>query len=346
MIAREPILRAVRHSLHSLVSVLLALLVGATIMLADGINPLVAYASLLKGAFGGRYEVAETLAKASPLLLTGLATVIAFRSGFWNIGAEGQLHVGAVAATWVGLTFSLPTPAHITLAILMGFLAGAAYAALPGALKARLGVNEILVTLMMNYIAAYFVSYLLENPWRDPSGITYSPPLPDSARFPSLIRGTRLHVGILLSVLMAFLVHFLIKGTVLGYEIRAVGKGREAARCSGIRVGKVLLLSSALSGGLAGLAGVGEICGIQHRLLGGFSPYYGFLGIIVALLARLEPLGTIGSSLFLGALFVGADAMQRGAGVPVTIIYILQGLTLMFLLISENFSALREVIKR
>lgn len=335
-----------KYLIQSSSAVLLALLVGAIMMIAEDISPVTAYASLLEGAFGGRYNVAETLAKASPLLFTGLATIVAFKASFWNIGAEGQLYIGAIAATWVGLTFSLPKPLHLALALILGFAAGAAFATLPGVLKARLGVNEILVTLMMNYIATYFVSYLVEGPWRDPSGITYSPPLPDSARYPVLLEGTRLHIGIALSVIAAILVHVLLKRTALGYEMRAVGEGPEAARCSGINVGKVTVLAASISGGLAGLAGVGEICGIQHRLLGGLSPYYGFLGIIVALLARLDPVGSIFSALFLGALFVGADEMQRSAGVPVTMIYIIQGMILLFLLVGENLESLREVVRR
>ena len=317
-------------------AVVFSLTVVGFVMVADGINPIVAYASLLNGAFGGAYNFAETLAKAAPLTLTGLAVAIAFKCKVWNIGAEGQLYVGAIAATWAGLTLTLPEPVHILVVIFLSFLFGAAYGLIPGFLKAKFRVNEILLTLMMNYLAIYFVSYLVENPWRDPSGITYSPVLSVSAWLPVLVPRTRLHMGVLIAVLSAIALHLILHRTTFGYKTRAVGESPEAARYGGINVIMTATIVMAISGGLAGLAGMGEVSGIQHRLMGGISPWYGYLGVIVALLGKLEPIGVLFAGIFLGALLVGADAMQRAAGVPVTVVYILEGLIMLFLVGGER----------
>jgi simple sugar transport system permease protein len=331
--AEKPIFSGI---LSSILAVLMAFIIVSVIISIEGINPILAYASLFQGAFGGAYNIAETLAKAAPLTFTGLAAAIAFKCKIWNIGAEGQLYIGAIATTWVGLTFKLPPFLHIALIIIFSFLAGAIYGIIPGLLKAKFRANEILITLMMNYIAIYFVSYLVENPWRDPSGITYSPTLATSAWLPVLVPRTRLHAGVALAVVCALLLHVLIHKTTLGYKTKAVGSSLSAANYGGISVFWVITIIMAISGGLAGLAGMGEVSGIQHRLMGGLSPWYGYLGVIVALLGRLEPLGVLLAAILLGALFVGADAMQRAAGVPVTIIYILEALILVFLVGGEK----------
>jgi len=305
-------------------------------MLADGINPILAYASLLDGAFGGTYNFGETLAKAAPLTLTGLAVAIAFKCRVWNVGAEGQLYLGAIGATWVGISLTLSQPLHIVLVICLSFLFGALYGTIPGFLKAKFRVNDILLTLMMNYLAIYLVSYLLENPWRDPSGIVYSPVLSASAWLPVLVPRTRIHMGVLIAILSAIAAHFILHRTTFGYKIRAVGQSPEAAQYAGISVVKTATIVMAISGGLAGLAGMGEVSGIQHRLMGDISPMYGYLGVIVALLGKLEPIGVLLAGIFLGALLVGADNMQRAVGVPVTVVYVLESLVMLFLVGSER----------
>ncbi|MEM3061076.1 MAG: ABC transporter permease, partial [Candidatus Bathyarchaeia archaeon] len=279
--------------LSPILAVLIAFIFVGIVIAIEGVSPIAAYASLFQGAFGGAYNIAETLAKAAPLTFTGLAAAIAFRCKVWNIGAEGQLYIGAIATTWVGLAFKLPSFIHVALIIFFSFLAGAVYGIIPGMLKARFRANEILITLMMNYIAIYFVSYLVENPWRDPSGITYSPPLSSSAWLPVLVPKTRLHVGVALAIICAVLLHLLIHRTTLGYKTKAVGSSLSAANYGGISTSWTIVAIMAISGGLAGLAGMGEVSGIQHRLMGGLSPFYGFLGVIVALLGRLEPLGVL-----------------------------------------------------
>ena len=320
----------------SVLAVLLAFITCAFIMVIEGINPIVAYASLLQGAFGGFYEIGETMAKAAPIMLTGLAATIAFKCRVWNIGGEGQLYVGAIAATWIGLSIYLHSAVEIPLIFIVSFLAGALYGLIPGLLKAYFKVNEIVLTLMLNYIAILFVSFLVEGPWRDPSGITYSPPIAETAYLPVLIPRTRLHLGVVIAILCAIVLHVILHRTIFGYEVTIVGANPEAARCKGINIPKTIVLTMLISGGLAGLAGMGEVCGIQHRLMGGLSPGYGFFGVIAALLGKLEPLGVLFSSILLGAIFVGADAMQRAAGVSVTIVYMLESFILLFLIACDR----------
>lgn len=329
-------------------AVLLAFVTCAFIMIIEGINPIVAYISLLQGAFGGFYEIGETMAKASPIMLTGLAATIAFKCRVWNIGGEGQLYMGAIAATWIGLSIHIHPIVEIPLAIVVSFMAGAFYGMIPGLLKAYFRVNEIVLTLMLNYIAILFVSFLVEGPWRDPSGITYSPPIAETAYLPILIPRTRLHLGVVLAVLCAIILHLVLRKTIFGYEVSIVGANPEAAKCKGINIPKIIILTMLISGGLAGLAGMGEVCGIQHRLMVGLSPGYGFFGIIAALLGKLEPLGVVFSSILLGAIFVGADAMQRAAGVSVTIIYMLKSFILLFLIACDKIFPyiLRKVSER
>lgn len=308
-------------------SVLTAFAVCGILISTEGINPLDAYVSLFVGAFGGTYAVTETLVKTAPLLFTSLGVSVAFTCKVWNIGAEGQLYMGAVASTWVALTFSEQLGLFvIPLAFLISFIAGAFWASVAGALKAKFGVNEIVTTLMLNYIAIYFVNYLLEGPWRDPSGITYSPPLPLTSRFPYLIEGTRLHIGVLLAFLFVPIIYLLLRKTIFGYEIRCIGNNLKAAKYGGIGIPKCIILVMIISGGLSGLAGMGEIYGIQHRMIGGLSPGYGFLAVLVALLGKLNPIGIVLAAFLYGALLVGGDMMQRSVGVPVTIVFVLQAL--------------------
>lgn len=311
-------------------SVVTAFTVGGFLIVMEGINPLNAYASLFTGAFGSVYAITETLTKTAPLLLTSLGVTVAFTCKVWNIGAEGQLYIGALAATWFGLILREAGALVILLAILASLLAGAAYAAISGVLKAKFGVNEIVTTLMLNYIAIFFTNYLLEGPWRDPSGITYSPPLPIESRFPYLIMGTRLHVGVLLAFLLVPLIYIILRKTVFGYKIRLVGNNPKAAKYAGVDISRCFIMVMIISGGLAGLAGMGEIYGIQHRMIGGLSPGYGFLAVLISLLGKLNPIGVTLAAFLYGALLVGGDMMQRATGVPVTIVFVLQALIVIF----------------
>lgn len=324
-------------------SLLLALVVIALLFRALGVNPIVAYQRIFRGAFGSLYGLSETVVKAIPLMLVGVGLTIAFRARVYNIGAEGQLLVGAICAT--GLALARPNwPAWFLLPgmFAVGFLGGALWALVPALLKARFRVDEVLSSLMMVYIASELVNYLVYGPWKGASemGFPYTDKFSPSAQLPRLFL-TRIHYPtLILAVVLAVLAHLLIRRTKWGFEIRVTGENPEAARYAGMNYFTIVLLVMLLSGGLAGLAGVGEVAGIHYRLRypQGVSPGYGFTAIIVAWLARLNPLAVILTSLLLGGLLVGGDAIQVALGLPVATIYIFNGVILLFVLGGEVFT--------
>ncbi|GAB4573149.1 MAG: ABC transporter permease [Anaerolineae bacterium] len=326
-----------------LVAVLLALFVGALIILALGKNPIEAYAAMLDGAFGSQNALFRTLTRATPLLLVAIGICIAFRGGMINIGAEGQLFVGAITATAFSLAFSGQLPGWLLaiLTLIVGTLAGAAWGAVPGILKARFDVNEILSTVMMNEIAVQLLIFLLSGPMIDPEQVRMGTRVPQSSALPQevwlgrLAPPSQIHVGLFIAIAMAVVVYVLLWRTTLGYRIRAVGQNREASRYAGISVPRYLALSLIFSGGLAGLAGAVEVMGVTHRMVEGFAVGYGFSGIVVALFGRLHPLGAIPSAILFGALLVGADKMQRTVQVPSATIMAIQGLIVIFVVSSD-----------
>lgn len=324
---------------YPLLAILLALGLSSGLILAVGGQPLVAFRALALGAFGKPGRIAETIVKATPILLAALGMCAAFLGRVWNIGAEGQLYMGALAATIVGVYVPLPSAWLLIPAVaLAGFLAGAAWAAIPGWLKGQFGVSEIITTIMMNYIAIAFISYMVHHPLRDPDGyLPQSSPIAAAARLPILLSKTRLHLGILFGLAAAVALYIIFKRTTLGYQIRVVGRNPQAGQYGGMAVGRVILASMALSGGLAGLAGMVEITGVHHKLIEGVSPGYGYTAIVVALLSYLNPLSVILVSVLFAALIVGADAMQRAAGLPAALAYVVQGLVVLCVLGSEYF---------
>lgn len=319
------------------VALLLALLVVAFLFRAMGVDPLVAYGRILRGGFGSLYGLSETTTKAIPLMLCGVGLALAFRAGVYNIGAEGQLLIGAVCASGLALTFpDWPAWVLILAMFAAGFLGGALWALLPAWLKARFQVNEVITTLMMVYIASELVNHLVYGPWKakEELGFPYSAKFSVAAQLPRLFL-TRIHYPtLLLALLLAVLVYLLLTRTKWGYEIRVTGENPAAARYAGMDYLKIVLLVMVISGGLAGLAGVGEVAGIQHRLRypQGISPGYGFTAIIVAWLARLNPLVAVVTSLLLGGLLVGVDAIQVAMRLPIATIYIFNGVILLFVL--------------
>ncbi len=319
------------------VSFLLIALVGSNIPSSLG--------SFIRGIVGSSYAIGEVLVRATPLMLAALGVSIGFRTGFINIGAEGQLYLGAVAVTWVGMTFpTLPPIVMIPLALLLGFFAGGLWSVLPGILKAKFGLSEIINTIMLNYIAINLVGILVRTSLKDPTyPYPMSPLLPSATYFPMLLLPTRLHAGFLLALLCAGLVYLLIFRTSTGFCMRAVGLNKRASLCSGISVGSHLVFSALLSGGLAGLAGVSEIAGLHHRLIEGISPSYGYLAIVVSLLGKNHPLSIILSSLGIAALQVGSMAMQRSSGVPTSIASIIMGLLVVMILARKQFFSCKEV---
>jgi general nucleoside transport system permease protein len=346
MFAKHPKLWRMFDLFLPLFATLAALAVGAIMLLFLGADPFVAYGSLIEGAFGSTNALADTLVKATPLLLVALGICIAFRGGVINIGGEGQLLVGAIAATLVGLSFpGAPGWLIISFALLVGFLAGAFWGTIPGVLKAYFNVNEILSTIMMNAIAVQGMNYLLSNPMIDPVQLEAASRIPQTARLaaafdlPRLIP-TRLHLGTALAILAAFLVFIFLWRTVIGYRIRAVGLNPHASRYAGINVPRNIVLALLLSGAFAGLAGAIQVYGLHHRMFTdgsatGFTGSAGFNGIVVALFGHLHPLGSIPASFFFGALIVGANSLQRSMQVPSAFITALNGLVVIFVVGSE-----------
>jgi simple sugar transport system permease protein len=319
--------------LATVLIILLAFAIGAAIILLIGSDPLLAYGTLLYAAFGTVNGFAETMVKASPLLLSGLGVAIAYRAQFWNIGAEGQIYAGGIVAALAGIYLTgLPVLIHLPLTLVAGAVGGAIWGLIPGVLKARIQVNEVISTLMLNYVMIHLSAYLVHEPMRDKtSGITISPQLQPNAWLPTIIPRTRFHAGILIAIAAAVVIWFVLQKTTIGYQIRAVGENQQAARVGGISVSRTIIFTMLFSGMLSGLAGATEVAGIQHRLVEGFSPGYGYLAIAVALLANLNPLAIIFSSVLFAALLNGADAMQRAASVPVPVIYVIEGLVIFFI---------------
>lgn len=304
-----------------------ALAVGAVMLFLLNVNPIEAYKAMWDGAFGSPNSIAETLVKATPLLLVGIGICISFRGDVINIGGEGQMIVGAIMATLVGLTFtSWPGWLVILVAMLMGFLGGAIWGGIPGYLKAHFGVNEILSTVMMNAIAVQLMNFLLRGPMIDPSQAELASKIPQTARLLEAFRllrwaPTRLHLGFLIAVILAFVVYILLWRTTLGYRIRAVGQNPHAARYAGINVKRHIVMALLLSGAFAGLAGAVQVYGVNYRMItdgsaSGFTGSAGFNGIVAALFGQLHPIGTIPASVFFGALLVGANEIQRVVQVP------------------------------
>ncbi len=335
-----------------LLAVGLALLIGAVMLMLLNADPVQAYGALIDGAFGSTSGITQSLVKATPLLLVGLGICIAFRASVINIGAEGQIILGAIAATWFALEFrTLPGWVLIPGTITLGFLAGAAWGFVPGILKARLGVNEILTTVMMNAIALQFMNFMIRGPLIDPAGVNsgqylaQSEKLPEQAWLMRLVPQTLLHAGIFVALALAIVTYVFLWRTTIGYRIRAVGLNPDASRYAGIRVPVYQALALTLAGGLAGVAGAIEVIGVQHRLLDGITSGYGFSGIVTALFGGLHPLGTIPASYIFGSLLVGADKMQRAVQVPSALIQAILGLIVLFV-VGSQYWARRRAARR
>ncbi len=340
-----------------LLAALAAFIFGAIILLIMGTNPLTAYRAMFNGAFGNQNALVETIVKAIPLLLIALGICIAFRAKVTNIGAEGQMIVGALIATAFGLAVNWPGWLVIPMAMSIGFLGGALWGAIPGALKAYFNVNEILSTVMMNAIAVQLMNYLLGGPMMDPQQATALGKLPETARLssayhlPRLMPPTRLHAGLIIALVLAVLVYFIIFHTTLGYRIRAVGLNPFASRYGGIRVRRQIVIALLLSGAMAGLAGAIQVYGLNYRMITdgsptGFTASAGYNGIVTALFGGLHPLGAIPASFFFGALLVGANSMQRMTQVPSAFVTALNGMVVVFVVSAAIWRELRERKRR
>lgn len=331
------------------VAVFTGLVAGGLLILATGNNPVFAYKALFNGALGSPYGIGESLVETMPLLLSGLAVALAFQGSLFNIGVEGQLAMGAISAAILGLAVhGLPPVVHITACLLVGTVAGAAWAAIPGYLKAKRGVHEVISTIMMNYIAFNFTAYLVlpGGPLAasDVMGATIR--IENSATLPLLLRGTRLTPGILIAGVMMILVWFLLSRTRLGYRIRMVGKNREAAECAGINILQTMVACMTISGGLAGLAGALEITGVLHRFFYTFSPGYGFEAIAIALIGQLNPFGVSVAALLFGILSSGSVLMQTQTNVSIYVIQVFSGVIVIFIAAAPVIDKAVRVLRR
>ena len=327
--------RALWRSVYQAVlSVVLSLVIGALLLLISGQNPLLAYQSLWFGSFGSVDRFAETLVKAAPLLLVAISVSISFRCQIWNIGAEGQVILGGIAAIWVGLTFSsLPPAILLPLSVIGGALAGAAWSLIAGLLKAYAKANEVITTSMLNYIAVYFLAFLTHGPMKDPAGFNFpqSRLIDKALELPRLVAGTRLNLSFVVALLMV-VAALLYWRSRLGQRTEIVGASRRVARQIGLSVPLTIALVSALTGAIAGIAGWGEMFGLHFRLIEEFARGMGSLGVVVALLGELHPIGMAVSAFLFGALVVGGNAMERNAGVPFALVEVIQGCIILLLL--------------
>jgi len=326
------------------IALALTVLAGSLLAMLAGANPFATLGLILKGAAGSRFALLETLNRATPLVFTGLAVAVAFRAKLWNIGAEAQLYAGAVMTVLLG-TGALGWPSGLLLPAMAGaaMLAGALVLLGPALLKVRFGVDEVVTTLLFNFVVLLFVSMLLEGPLKDPMGMGWpqSSRLIPEARLPRIVEGLRLHWGFALAIVSALVVWVIQSRTTLGYEMRAVGQNRQAAEFAGIPVGRVILKTALLSGGLAALAGFSEVAGLKGNLTLDISPGFGYTGIIVAMLALLNPLGVVVSAIFVAGVFVGADSMSRAAGVPTYIANIMLATALLTMVLAIALTRFR-----
>ena len=337
-------------------SIVIALLVGSLLLWTQGFDPLHIYLTLFSGAFGSFSALAKTLTKTIPLLLIGEGLALAFKAKAWNIGAPGQMIIGAIAGTGVALflPFGLPAPAHVALMFIAGFAAGAGFAAICAFLNNKIGLDMVISTLLLNYVALKLLLYLLYGPWQAPGiGFPYTAPFPASVRLPTLA-GTRIHYPTLvIGIAVVILVFVLIRGTKLGYEVRVFGENPKAASYAGISSFKIIMLVMIISGGLAGLAGVGEVAGIHHVLKQGvdgsgmaYVSSYGYTAIIVAWLGRRGALGSALAAFFIAGILTGGHGVQLIEGVPYAMVSAILGLILISLIGGAVLSRYKITLER
>ena len=329
------------------------LALAATVLIASvlswiaGADPLATLGLIVTGATGSRLAILETLNRATPLIFTGLAVAVAFRAKLWNIGAEAQLYAGAVMTVVIGTSAWGMVWLQLPAMALAAVVAGALVLLGPVILKTRFGVDEVVTTLLFNFIMLLFVSWLVEGPMKDPAGMGWpkSTPVDRHLRLPRMVEGLRLHWGFGLALLAALLVWLMQARSVLGFEMRTVGQNARAARFAGIAVNSVLVKTALISGGLAALAGFSEVAGLKGHLTRDLSPGFGYTGIIVAMLALLHPLGVIVAALFVAGIFVGSDSMSRAAGVPTYIADMLLAVSLLLMVLALGLARYKVVWK-
>ncbi len=327
-----------------ILSALVALGLAAIPLMLAGAPVFAAYAEMGRGVFGSLFAFSEMLTRATPLIFTGLAAALAFRAKLWNIGAEGQLYLGAMAAVAVGAG-ALDVPGYVLmpLIVVLGAAAGAAGMVVPAVLKTRFGADEVVTTLLLNFIILIFLQMMLEGALKDPMGLGWpqSAPILDQGMLPQLIPRMRIHSGLILALVLAAVAQFMLARSVWGFRLRAVGENPAAARHAGIGVNRTMLSVAIVSGGLAGLAGVSEVAGLKGYLTADLSPGFGYTGIVVAMLAGLSPVGVVISALFIASVFVGADSMSRAMGVSSYLADLVVSTSLLCVLVGGFFARYR-----
>lgn len=332
----QSIKQAIQGLYFPIISIAAALLLGGVIIHLMGFPAMEAISGLVTGSLGSIGSVAETLNKATPVILTGLSYAIAQRCGIINLGAEGQLYMGALLATLAGTNFGfLPAFIHMPLVLAAGFLGGALYGLLVGVMKNRFGTSELISTIMLNYIAIAFCNWCISSPMKDvtaSSNFPQSYALLPSAQLAKILPGTRLHAGILIAILALIFYYVFLQKTKKGFELRAIGQSRTVAEYAGMRINTTSLLAIFIAGGFAGLGGAVELMGVQFRLVNNFSLNFGFDGIAVALLGGGNALGVGLAGVLFGALRSGANKMQMLTNVPIAVIYMMQGFIILFVI--------------
>lgn len=335
---------SLRKALLTALAILLSLVVPALVIAGIGYNPWIAFKDLLWGALGGGYQIGSTLVKFAPLLTAGIGVAIAFRSGLWNIGNLGQFLAGGLGAALAGLYFG-SFPGAWLFGLIAGCLAGALWALLPGLLRVFWSINEVITTLMMNYIGVLLIDYLVTGPLMDRvAGLPQTARIPDPARLPILGGAqSQVHLGVVIAILAAIAFQFILFRTTLGFELRTVGKSPRAAQYGGIDVRRTLLSAMLISGALSGLAGAGEVLGNHYRLLDGIAGGYEYTPIVVALLGELSPLGVVIPAFAFAGLLVGGQTMQVDTGLSASIVVAIEALIVLFVIGMGFFNTHRLV---
>ncbi|MEN0087078.1 MAG: ABC transporter permease [Pseudomonadota bacterium] len=328
-----------------IIAIAVSLMLAGVLIALAGAPVVEAFAALIKGAFGSRLAITETLTRTAPLILTGLAAATAFRAKLWNIGAEGQLYLGAIAVAAMSsqLIGGWPGYIQIPLLLVMGAVAGMVLLLVPLWMRLRFSVDEVVTTLLLNFVAILFVSMLIDTVLKDPLafGWPQSAPVADEAMLPRIVSRSRLHVGLAIGVVLALIIYFVQSRTVFGIQSRAAGFNAAAAKFAGVPLRQTLVLVAMISGGAAGLAGAIEVMGVQGYVTTELSPSFGYSGIVVAMLANLNPIGVIFSALFIAAMFVGADSMSRAMSIPTYIADVTVALSLLCMLVAVFFTQYR-----
>ncbi|PKN42874.1 MAG: ABC transporter permease [Deltaproteobacteria bacterium HGW-Deltaproteobacteria-18] len=320
-----------------LLAVLGSMLLCSGLIIWAGAEPLNAWRLLLKGAMGSTFALTETLTRATPLIFTGLAAAVAFKAKLWNIGAEGQFYVGACMATWLGTgMITLPAWLMIPFLFLSGALAGGLFLLIPTWLKTHLKADEVVTTLLLNFVVLLVVNWLVFGPWKDPMAMGWpqAAPVIDQAMLPILVPKSSLHLGFILALACALAVWWMMRFTIWGFEIRAVGASLKASTFAGMPVQATIVRTALLSGGLAAMAGVSELCGVKGYLTLDLSPGFGYSGIVVAMLAALHPLGVVLSAVFIAVIYIGADSMSRAINISNYIADVTTAVSLLMVLLA------------